>query len=399
MKKYILVVLVLLLISCQTNKEVKMIDLSNMSLNDIKDYAKANNLNLELKEEYNEDISKDKIISQSIEKDKIINNNDKLVVIISLGKIPVSLYKDNKVNELGYVPIMMYHGIINKTNDETSYTKGNVDKQGYNRTKEAFVNDLEMYYKNNYRMIRLKDYMDGNINIPLGKSPIVLTFDDGNKNNFNVIDIKDDKLVIDPDCAVGILESFKKKYPDYNVTATFFLNNGLFGQSKYNEKILKWLIDNGYDIGNHSKNHVNFNEVDNIKTQSEIASMYQVFDNIIPNKYLHVIALPFGSPDKKSHVNFSYILEGKIDDYSYKTEGTLRVGWEPNESPFHKKFDKTFMKRVRAWDNNGSDFDIEMVFNNLNNNKYISDGDSNTIVISNDIYLNENIFNKKIIRY
>ena len=165
MKKYILVVLVLLLISCQTNKEVKMIDLSNMSLNDIKDYAKANNLNLELKEEYNEDISKDKIISQSIEKDKIINNNDKLVVIISLGKIPVSLYKDNKVNELGYVPIMMYHGIINKTNDETSYTKGNVDKQGYNRTKEAFVNDLEMYYKNNYRMIRLKDYMDGNINI------------------------------------------------------------------------------------------------------------------------------------------------------------------------------------------------------------------------------------------
>ena len=59
----------------------------------------------------------------------------------------------------------------------------------------------------------------------------------------DIIDIKnvfvDGELEIDPNCAVGVLEEFKKKYPDYNVTATFFVNGGIFEQEEYNEKILK----------------------------------------------------------------------------------------------------------------------------------------------------------------
>ena len=39
-------------------------------------------------------------------------------------------YINNNVDESGEVPIMMYHGIHNKTNDETSYIGGNVDKNG-----------------------------------------------------------------------------------------------------------------------------------------------------------------------------------------------------------------------------------------------------------------------------
>ena len=42
----------------------------------------------------------------------------------------------------------------------------------------------------------------------------------------------------------------------------------------------------------------------------------------------------------------------------------------------------TYLKRCRAYDNNGSEFDIEMVFKNLEKNRYISDGSVNTIVIS-----------------
>ena len=32
-------------------------------------------------------------------------------------------------------------------------------------------------------------------------------------------------------------EEFKKKHPDANVTATFFVNGGIFNQNEYNEKI------------------------------------------------------------------------------------------------------------------------------------------------------------------
>ena len=74
-------------------------------------------------------------------------------------------------------------------------------------------------------------------------------------------------------------------------------------------------------------------------------------------------------------------MKGTYGDYTYETESTLRVGWEPELSPFHKNFDKTFLKRCRAYDNDGKEFDIKMVFTNLEKNRYISDGDTNTIVI------------------
>lgn len=401
---FIAVIIVLVLTGCYNtdanDSSIKMVDLTTMSLDDIKIYAKQNNIQLKIIEEYNDSITKDYLISQSIAPNTVIKNNDILNIIISLGPIPISLYQENKINELGNVPIMMYHSIVNRANDETIYTGGNVDKNGYNRTKEAFINDLKMYYENNYRMIRLIDYMNGNVNVEFGKSPIILTFDDGSRDNINILG-KDEsgKLIIDPNSAVGILEDFKNKHPDFNVTATFFLNSGLFGQPKYNDEILKWLVDNGYDIGNHTKNHVDFKSVDVNKAQEEVAYMYKLFDGIIKDKYIHVVALPFGSPDKKSHANFPYILEGNDNGYNYKTDGTLRVGWDANYSPFHVNFDKTFMKRIRAWDNNGKEFDIKMVFDVLKNTRYISDGNPRTIVISDDKYINDNIKDKKIVKY
>ncbi len=297
-------------------------------------------------------------------------------------ELTIEDYKNNNVNELGEVPIMMYHGIHNKKNSETSYTGGNVDKDGYQRTTEAFINDLEFYYSNGYRMIRLTDYVDGNINTELGKSPIILTFDDGLSNNINVTGLdKDGNIIIDPNSAVGILESFKKKYPDYNVTATFFVNGGLFGQKEYNEKILKWLVDNGYDIGNHTYSHVNFTEADSKRSIEEVGSVYKILDEIIPNKYVNIVALPFGSPYSLDHTNMPYIFSTDYNNKTYITKSALRVGWKAESSPFSKDFEPRFLKRIRAYDNNGKDFDIEMNFNLLEKTKYISDGDIDTVVI------------------
>lgn len=291
-------------------------------------------------------------------------------------------YEKNNVNELGNVPIMMYHGIHDKKNDETSYIGGNVDKDGYQRTSEAFRNDLEFYYKNNYRMIRLDDYIDGKIDVELGKSPLILTFDDGLSNNIKVTGL-DNKgnIVIDPNCAVGILEEYKDKYPDFNITATFFVNAGLFNQKEYNDKILNWLIDNGYDIGNHTYSHVDFTTVDSNKTMKEVGSMYEILDSYINNKYVNIVALPFGSPYSINHDNIEYILKGNYNSKSYETKAMLRVGWEAEYSPFSQDFNPKFLKRIRAYDNDGQDFDIEMNFKILENTKYISDGDIDTIVI------------------
>ena len=355
-----------------------MIDLVGKTKEEAIIFADKHNLNLEFKEESNS-YEKDKIFKQSIEVNSEINENDNLIIYISKG----INYEELKVDESGNVPIMMYHGIHNITDNE--YTGGNVDKDGYQRTTEAFKNDLEFYYNSGYRMIRLEDYVNGIIDVEAGYSPIIITFDDGLSNNLKVTGLDSDgNIIIDPNCAVGVLESFKQKYPDYNVTATFFINGGLFNQSEYNEKILNWLIDNGYDIGNHTYSHVDFTTVSKDKSVQEVGSMYNLLDKYIPGKYVNIVALPFGSPYDKDHENFNSILSGVYNDKEYNTIATLRVGWEADYSPFNKSFDKTFLKRIRAYDNNGKEFDIEMNFDILENNRYISDGDKNTITIPKD---------------
>ena len=383
-----------------SSKEVKMPLVVSKNISSIDDLVKNNELILEKVYEYSDEFEKDFIISQSITEGETVNKGDKLVVTISLGKLDKEKLAQDNINELGRVPVMMYHGIVNKKSSETSYTGGNVDKDGYNRTVEAFKEDLEFYYQNGYRMIRAIDYVNGIIDVPYGKSPIVLTFDDGNTNNIKVNGVTlDGEIIIDENSAVGVLESFKKKYPDFNVTATFFVNGSLFQQSEYNEKILKWLVENGYDIGNHTKTHVNFSNASTNESEEEVGFVYNKLDAIIPDKYVKLVALPFGSPYKKTHANFSHIINSNYNGINYETVSTFRVGWMPDYSPFSKDFDKEFIMRVRAYDNNGVDFDIDASFRILEKNRYVSDGNADTIVIkeSDASYLNDT--NLKVISY
>ena len=383
-----------------SSKEVKMPLVVNKNISSIDDLVKNSELILEKVYEYSDELEKDFIISQSITEGETVNKGDKLVITVSLGKLDKEKLAQDNINELGRVPVMMYHGIVNKKSSETSYTGGNVDKDGYNRTVEAFKEDLEFYYQNGYRMIRAIDYVNGIIDVPYGKSPIVLTFDDGSANNIKVNGVTlDGEIIIDENSAVGVLESFKKKYPDFNVTATFFVNGSLFQQSEYNEKILKWLVENGYDIGNHTKTHVNFSDASTKESEEEVGFVYNKLDSIIPDKYVKLVALPFGSPYKKTHANFSHIINSNYNGINYETVSTFRVGWMPDYSPFSKDFDKEFIMRVRAYDNNGVDFDIDASFRILEKNRYVSDGNADTIVIkeSDASYLNDTIL--KVISY
>ncbi|MDD3821781.1 MAG: polysaccharide deacetylase family protein [Bacilli bacterium] len=380
---FFLLVFIFFLINNYIKKEADdlfMVDLTNYSLSEVKNYAKRYELKLKINYTYSK-IDKDKIISQNIKPKAKFARGDYLEVTV-VKEIDDKLWAKYQVNELGMVPIMMYHGIFNLNNSDVVYTGGNVDSDGYNRTTEAFINDLEMFYQNDYRMIRLNDYINSEIDVPLGTSPIILTFDDGARNNINVLGYdKKGNLIIDPNSAVGILEHFKKKYPDFQVTATFFLNAGLFNQPQYNEDILKWLIKNGYDIGNHTKNHDNLSKMTKDEVMMSIGYMYQLFEEIIPNQYVNIISLPFGLPDSKNHQHFPYILGGTYHNTEYQNLTALRVGWDADYSPYHQAFDCTYLKRIRAWDNNGVDFDIEMVFNNLKQTRYISSGLKDVIVI------------------
>ena len=400
---FLFIILILVLAYFFLNKEKslkqelmpKLSDITEVNTITTKYELKAN-----ITYEYNDEIEKDKVISQSIKEGSEITKGSNIDIVISLGKLDKEKLASDNINELGKVPIMMYHGIREKTASSTGTTGGNVDKDGYNRTPEAFREDLEIYYEKGYRMVRLEDYIHGNVDVEYGKSPIILTFDDGNEDNIRVTGLDEDgNIIIDKNSAIGILEEFKKKHPDVPVTATFFVNGGIFNQEKYNEKIVKWMIENGYDIGNHTQTHLDIKKSTAENVQKEIVYVYNKLEELIPGKYVKIIALPFGSPYTKEHENYKYVLSSTYDGKTYETEAALRVGWEPEVSPYDKNFDKTFLKRCRAYDNNGKDFDIEMVFNMLEKNKYISDGDPNTIVIKETDESKLETTDKKVITY
>ena len=370
------------------------------TLEEVNSFSKNKNIKVNISYEYDDNIEKDKVISQSIKEGDSIKDVTSIDVVVSLGKLDKDKLASDGINELGKVPIMMYHGIREKTSNSTGTVGGNVDKDGYNRTPEAFREDLEFYYENGYEMIRLDDYINGIVKASYGKSPIILTFDDGNEDNIKVTGL-DDKgnIIIDKNSAVGILEEFKKKHPDTTVTATFFVNGGIFNQSEYNDKILKWMVENGYDIGNHTETHLDIKKSSGDRVQKEIAYVYDELEKVIPGKYVKIIALPFGSPYVKTHDNFKYVLSTSYNGTTYETEAALRVGWEPEVSCFDKDFDKTFLKRCRAYDNNGKEFDIDMVFNMLKKSKYISDGNPDTIVIKEENKNKLGTTDKKVITY
>ena len=180
--------------------------------------------------------------------------------------------------------VLMYHNI-------------GQEEQEWVRTPENFKKDLMTLYEKGYRSIRLSDYVMGNINTKEGYTPLVLTFDDGNENNFKYLE----DGTIDKDSAVGILIDFNKKYPDFGATATFFLTgSGPFGQRGKEEDKINFLLENNMDVGNHTKSHANFTNISKEDLQEQIGGQAQFLEGLIKDKSYKVdtLALPYGSRPK-----------------------------------------------------------------------------------------------------
>lgn len=236
-----------------------------------------------------------------------------------------------KVNELGSIMILEYHVIGQEAR--------------WARTPENFRADLDLLYEQGYRCISLRDLVTNNINVEAGYTPVVLTFDDSSQSQFNYIE-QDGELVIDPECAVGVMEQFKAEHPDFNITATFFVEPRLFGQEEYTEQKLRFLVEHGYEIGNHGVTHPAFAELDDSEIMKEIAGNIKAVQNYLPGYEQISIALPYGSEPKNPEV----LKSGSYDGVEYRLLASLLVGANPAPAPVDKSFDPMRLPRVQALD-------------------------------------------------
>ncbi len=291
----------------------------------------------------------------------IQNNNESKADEIDLKKI--------KANENGQVMILMYHGISDK---EAEWV----------RTADNFRKDLKTLYDKGYRLISLKDYVENNIKVEAGYTPFVMTFDDGLQNSFNIIEENGEKK-IDPNCAVGIIEEFKKEHPDFGSGGSFFVYYPLpFRQKELIKEKYEFLIQNGYDIGNHAYTHENLGSLSVEGVQKALAKNVKLTQEYLPGHDVYGLALPYGIGPKGD--NYKYAAQGEYEGVKYNHRAVLKVGSNPAPSPVSIKFDPIRLPRIRASEMNTAGtgmYDWLLSFEKKPEKRYISDGNPDTVAI------------------
>jgi hypothetical protein len=279
-------------------------------------------------------------------------------------------------NELGQVPVLMYHRILPEGGSE------------YDLTPEEFREELQYLYDNDYRPIRTDQLVSGDIDVPAGTTPVVLTFDDSTREQFAY----DDDGEIHPESAVGILLDFAEEHDDFDATGSFYVLGSLFGVSdEVGAEKLRHLHELGFEIGNHTLTHERLDRLDAAGIQRELAQGAQNVTDAVDDAEVRTMSLPLGIWPQDQQLAVS----GSHDGYDYEHEGILLVGSNPAPSPFDAEFDGHAVPRIRSLPPSSWDADAQEdlftsgywfdVFESSPERRYVSDGNPEQISFPEDL--------------
>lgn len=266
-------------------------------------------------------------------------------------------------NELGEVPVIMFHRIVKNPASD------------YDTTPSQFRNELRLLYRRGFRPVSAADMVTGRIDVPAGKAPVVLTFDDSSPEQFSLL--PDGK--VDPGSAVGIMLAFAHKHPGFTPRATFYVIAGLFGGGSNGPALLAELARLGFDIGDHTYDHSNLGSLDATGVQKEIVLGERLINDAVPEEKVRTMALPYGVYPEPHEL----ALQGSWDGQSYHYQGVFEVGSGPAPSPYSIDFDPLGIPRIRhsPWKGKvdyGSGYWLHY-FKLHPDRLFVSDGDPNRI--------------------
>lgn len=261
-----------------------------------------------------------------------------LVSIYSLFAQSNHSHRPNiEIDELGMIPIFTYHKITSKDNL-------------MNRKPISLLKDLDYLRTNKHYLITVEELYKGYINATVGFIPAVLSFDDSHISQFKYLTRNE----IDPSSAIGILENYKKKYPNFRVTAIFFVTpcqpgqNELFGQKQWIKKKLSFLLENGYEIGNHSCSHPNFQKTSIDKIQSDLALSQKKINEYLPKFQYTSLATPYGSYPKRKL--WPLLSKSSNRMHSYQHRLIFSYSNRMSLSPFSKKYNLLRVSRLHGFE-------------------------------------------------
>ena len=269
-----------------------------------------------------------------------------------------------RANELGEVPVLMYHQIR---------ADGGGD---YDLTADEFRAELERLWREGYRPVRAIDLVTGQLDVPAGKSPVVLTFDDSTKEQLAL----DRAGQIKPDTAIGIMLDFKRTHPGFELAGTFYPNREPFAGVAEGPRLLHWLYEHGFELGNHTKDHIPLNQLTGEEARRQLVLGRNVITDAVPDANVRTLALPLGAWPTPPSIAW----RGTWSRQRYAHDGIFLVGAEPAKSPFARAFERHAIPRIRTTPEGASDpeYGSSWWLDHLRRDsgrRYVSDGDPDTI--------------------
>jgi peptidoglycan/xylan/chitin deacetylase (PgdA/CDA1 family) len=212
-------------------------------------------------------------------------------------------------------------------------------KSVYDRSPADFKADLTVLASQNYVPVTAAELAAGRVDIPAGKHPVVLTFDDASTSQFRLG--SDDQPVAGT--AVAILLDFAEGHPGFRPTATFYANAAPFGSSN-GERVLAWLHEHDFEVGDHTTTHTSLKQLSAAGVQKEIGGNLAMIQRAAPGIRVTTIALPFGVHPKSEVLAH----RGSYRGTAYSFAGVFLVGANPAPSPYSASFDPFNIPRIRA---------------------------------------------------
>ena len=274
------------------------------------------------------------------------------------------------VNELGRIPILEYHLIGD------SGSRWMVQR-------DRFREQLRMLYERGYRPITVSELVDGKIDLPAGRSPVVFTFDDASPSQFSYIE-RDGRLEVDSNSVVGIWLAFHAKHPDWGKKATFcmlpgaaagrsfFGDKGIEGQKTgWRMQKVRFLAEQGFELCNHTLWHANLANYPDSVVRQQIARGDLAIDSAVAGYQVRTFALPLGMwPKNRELARAGWWRDPKSGRVVvYKYDAVLMVSGGPARSPFDPSFDPYRLPRVQVYGD-----ELEKTLEQMERMRYVASG-------------------------
>jgi len=292
-------------------------------------------------------------------------------------RLPSGPATDLPPNEMGEVMVLEYHRL-------------GLPEGEYRRSAENFRNDLVRLYEAGYRPITVRQLLAGDIDLPLGTSPVVFTIDDSSEGQFYLLEDGS----VDPNTMVGIWSAFQDGNPEWSNGATWCVLPGadypsnFFGERPTREvpraereariaTKVTYLVDRRHEICNHTLFHARLDRASNDSVVQEwIGRGEDSIQVYLPENYdIVTFALPLGMwPDTRS-----LAWSGSHGGREYSYEGVLEVTGGPDRSPFDVEFDPKSINRLIVAP---GFLERQMgVYDRNSERRYVADGDPKAITV------------------